>query len=124
MANTLHVLRNKVLFKTYDEAVAGLQKKLGTLSDGEMCTASYGDNWVSAKTIFGFVRYDGTSRGYTIYDSNSDVANRVKNKLIIQGVTDKGADSDSDKINFDGSEEITFKALNVTDINSIFKENY
>lgn len=62
----LKLLRNSSIAESHDTAVSVLQDKLATLSDGEICIASYNDatDNGAVKTIFGIKR----TEGYTIYD--------------------------------------------------------
>lgn len=78
MSNFIRVLRNGTLFTDRDKALTGLQEKLATLQDGEICIASYGATWDAAKTILGVVRLqtvDGAAkRSYTIFDNEANSA--------------------------------------------------
>ena len=77
MSNFIRVLRNTDLCGNHDAAIEKLQGKLANLQDGEICIASYGDDWGTAKTILGIVRVktvgSETKRSYTIFD-NEDTA--------------------------------------------------
>lgn len=64
----LKVLRNTTLFTNRDTAVAGLNSQLKTLTDGEFCSASYGDSWETSKTIMGIVRVSGEAKSVSIFD--------------------------------------------------------
>ena len=75
--NFIRVLRNGALYDDREKALTGLQAKLATLQDGEICIASYGATWDAAKTVLGIVRAktvgSDTKRSYTIFD-NEDIA--------------------------------------------------
>ena len=75
--NFIRVLRNTDLCANHEAAIEKLQGKLANLQDGEICIASYGDDWGTAKSILGVVRAkivgDTTKRSYTIFD-NEDTA--------------------------------------------------
>lgn len=73
MNNFIKLLRNSELFETRELAVEGLQNKLINLTDGEICTASYGASWDTAKTIFGIVRANGEAKSYTIFDIDGTI---------------------------------------------------
>lgn len=75
MSNFIRVLRNGALYANRKEAIDTLKGKLATLQDGEICIASYGDNndWSTAKTVLGVVRFKDSKRSYTIFD-NEDIA--------------------------------------------------
>lgn len=80
MSNFVKLLRNASIYADKTSAIAALQTKLGTLTDGEICVTSYGDSWENAKSIFGIVRYVEDSRSYTIFDidqSSSDVEKAI-----------------------------------------------
>lgn len=73
MNNFIKLLRNTELFETRELAVEGLQNKLINLTDGEICTASYGASWDAAKTVFGIVRVNGEAKSYTIFDIDGTI---------------------------------------------------
>lgn len=80
MSNFVKLLRNGDIYADKTSAMAGLQRKLGSLSDGEICVASYGDSWKNAKSLFGITRYVDDSRSYTIFDidqSSSEVEKAI-----------------------------------------------
>lgn len=78
MSNFIRVLRNSKLYADRATAKTKLEEQLAKLQDGEICLASYGDNnnWGTAKTILGVVRFKDGVRSYTIFD-NEDIAGIV-----------------------------------------------
>lgn len=80
MSNFVKLLRNANIYADKASAIAALQTKLGSLTDGEICVSSYGDSWENAKSVFGVTRYVNGSRSYTIFDmdqSSSDVEKAI-----------------------------------------------
>lgn len=80
MSNFVKLLRNGDIYADKTSAIVALQTKLGSLTDGEICVASYGDSWENAKSLFGVTRYVDGSRSYTIFDvdqSSSDVEKAI-----------------------------------------------
>lgn len=80
MSNFVKLLRNGDIYADKTSAIVALQTKLGSLTDGEICVASYGDSWEKAKSLFGVTRYVDGSRSYTIFDvdqSSSDVEKAI-----------------------------------------------
>lgn len=80
MSNFVKLLRNGDIYADKTSALVALQTKLGSLTDGEICVASYGDSWEKAKSLFGVTRYVDGSRSYTIFDvdqSSSDVEQAI-----------------------------------------------
>lgn len=76
MSNFIKLLRNSSIYATRDAATSALQTQLGKLTDGEICVASYGDSWTTAKSIFGITRVRDGVTSYTIFDidqQSSDV---------------------------------------------------
>ena len=75
--NFIRVLRNSTLSADRETAISALNTKLSSLQDGEICLASYGATWDTAKTILGVVRFKTVDsvakRSYTIFD-NEDTA--------------------------------------------------
>lgn len=71
MSKRIKVLRNDNIFATHDLALNGLKEQLKTLTDGELCLASYGTSWDDSKTILGIKRKDN---GITIIDTDGDSA--------------------------------------------------
>lgn len=67
--------RNTTLFDGREVAVAGLKTQLEGLGDGEICVASYGADFASAKTIFGIARVNGDTKSSTIYDIDGTIGN-------------------------------------------------
>lgn len=76
--NFIRVLRNGTLYANRETAISNLNTKLSGLQDGEICLASYGATWDTAKTILGVVRFktvDGVAkRSYTIFDNEANSA--------------------------------------------------
>jgi hypothetical protein len=80
MSNFVKLLRNGDIYADKTSAMVALQTKLGSLTDGEICVASYGDSWENAKSLFGVTRYVDGSRSYTIFDvdqTSSDVEKAI-----------------------------------------------
>lgn len=80
MSNFVKLLRNGDIYADKTSAIEALQTKLGSLTDGEICVASYGDSWENAKSLFGVTRYVDGYRSYTIFDvgqSSSDVEKAI-----------------------------------------------
>lgn len=86
--------RNTALFADRAAAVAGLQTQLESLGDGEICVASYGSDFASAKTIFGIARVNGDTKSSTIYDIDGTIGNlnytdKAEERKFVKLVTEK-----------------------------------
>lgn len=64
----LKLLRNQSLYESREQALSNIQSKLGTIGDGEVCIASYGSSWATAKSLLGITRVNGNTTSYTIFD--------------------------------------------------------
>lgn len=69
--NFVKLLRSSALYSTHELAVAALQAKLAALTDGEVAICSYGEDWASAKSIFGIAREKDGKHSYTILDNDA-----------------------------------------------------
>lgn len=81
MSNFIKLLRNSDIYASREAAVSALQTKLAALTDGEICIASYGTSWDTAKSILGVARYKDNKHSYTIFDvdqTSSDVQKAIE----------------------------------------------
>lgn len=86
----IKILRNKTLFADHDAAITSIETQLASLSDGEICIATYGADMTSAKTLLCVVRVDSSgNKGYEIFD-NEGQATAITNAINALDVTSIG----------------------------------
>lgn len=81
----IKLLRNKELYASYDAALIGIKTQLGSMNDGEVCLATYGNSWETSTSLFGIKRTDS----YTIIDKEGNV--KETQQLINQALTNLDA---------------------------------
>lgn len=115
----LKLLRNESLYESREQALSNIQSKLGTIGDGEVCIASYGTSWATAKSLLGITRVNGNTTSYTIFDLDAidgDIDTKISTAL---GALDASSVANDNYVVLDVTQtdgQITATAGNITGV--------
>lgn len=92
--NKLRVLRNGILYTTYDEALAAITAKKDSLADGEVFVASYGVEGENVKSIF-VIKHKGAC---TLFD-NKGIENYIDTAISNLDANESSTDGTNIEVN-------------------------